>query len=234
MRTTERLRKAKAWFYRELCEGRKLKVPISGNSILNTETTEPRVFLAYQPLRPDINGNPTALSPIQVFEDDPYSTCPSITIMPNASYIQFVQDKRFDNYKNIHRPHKMGQQLSMTVLFSVYEPGIRMPGFVDGMENGKPDMSLLKDGTEEGLFTLLDWMDDAKELILREQTIPETDMILDKDSAMTSLFTDQNYVVDRRPIYYGLMLITWNCHADVGNDKGKPTKADRLLEGLDD
>ncbi len=233
MRDTERLRKNQAWFYNELCKGRQYKVP-KDNNILNTDTAEPRVFLAYQPLRPDFYGNPTVLSPIQVFEDDPYSTCPSITIMPGPSYIQFMQDKRFDNYKNIHRPKKMGQTFSTTVLFSVYEPGIRMPGFVDGMENGSPDMSLLKDGTEEGLMTLLNWMDDAKELILREQHVPGTDMILDKDSAMASLFTDQSYVVDRRPIYYGFLLITWNCHADVGNDHGKPTRVDRLLDGFDD
>ena len=231
MRTAERLRKMQAWFYRELCQGRQLKVPDKDNLITNTETTEPRVFLAYQPLRPDINGNPAVLSPVQIFEEDPYSTCPSITIMPNASYIQYMQDKRFDNYKNIFRPKKMGQSLSVTVLFAVYEPGIRMPGFVDGMEKGQPDMSLLKDGTEEGLFTLLNWMDDAKELILREQTVPGTDLYLDKDSAMVSLFTDQNYVVDRRPIYYGFMLITWNGYAGTGNDNGGKTRADRLLDG---
>ncbi|MBR3740534.1 MAG: hypothetical protein IKN04_08745 [Clostridia bacterium] len=230
MRDTERLRKTQRWFYDELCKGRQYKVP-KGNNILNVDTAEPRVFLAYQPLRPDYYGNPTNLSPTPVFEDDPYSTCPSITIMPGPGYLQYMQDKRFDNYKNIYRPKKMGQTLSTTNLFAIYEPGIRMPGFVESMESGTPDMSLLKDGSEAGLLTLMDWMNDAKELVLREQHVPGTDMILDKDSAIESLFSDQNYIVDRRPIYYGFLLITWNCHADTGNDHGKPTKADRLLDG---
>ena len=55
----------------------------------------------------------------------------------------------------------MGQSLALQILFTIYEPGVRFPGFADGMDTGNPDMSLLKDGTEAGLQTLVNWMDDA-------------------------------------------------------------------------
>ena len=229
MRTNERLRKMKAWFEKELCEGRELKAPVPSKGttyaprITDFTRTEPRVFIGYQPMKPDEPG--------RADRADPYSVCPAITIMPISSYGRYVQEKRFDRYQKVHRPQEMGQSLMVQILFSVYEPGVRMPGFAESMDAGQGDMSLLKDGTESGLQTLFDWMDDCMELLLRERTVPGTDLVLEDDSLTYSLYTDQAYVVDRRPLYYGFVNAEFKCYADTGNDHGRPSRAARLLDG---
>ena len=231
MRSWERLRKMQTFFQKELCAGREFKSPKPhtgsqtryGPDITDFTMAEPRVFIAWQPARPNEPGKLDA--------NDPYSVCPAITIMPNPSYARYVQEHRFDRYQNIHRSQEMGQSLTVQILFSIYEPGVRLPGFADGMDAKSPDMSLLKDGTEEGLKTLLNWMDDGIELLLRERTIPGTDLTLEDDNFMYALFTDQAYVVDRRPLYHGFLNVEFKGYANKGNDHGKPTRADRLLDG---
>ena len=233
MRTWERLRKTQKFLHDELCAGRQLKCPVPatgqngkyGPDIKDFTMEEPRVFIAWQPTNPNEPG--------KADPRDPYSVCPAITIMPSPSYARYVEEHRFDRYSNINWTQEMGQSLTMQILFSVYEPGIRMPGFVDSLEAKKPDMSLMKDGTEAGLETLTNWMDDAIELFLRERTVPGTDLTLEDNNMMYSLFTDQAYVVDRRPIYYGFLNIEFKGYASKGNDHGKPTRADRLLDGLE-
>lgn len=218
------------WFDKELCEGRTYKCPkpIIGKSgqwgpdIKEYTRARPRVFLGWQPGRPNEPG--------RVDPKDPFSVCPSITIMPSPSYARYVQEKRFDRYQNVHRPQSMGQSPTMQILFSIYEPGIRMPGFIDGLESKNPDMSLLQDGTEAGLQTLVEWMDDAIELLLRERTVPETDLSLEDDNLIYSLFSDQSYVVDRRPLYYGFLNVQFKGYANYGSDKGYKSKIDKLLD----
>ena len=87
-------------------------------------------------------------------------------------------------------------------------------------------MSLIKEGTEEGLFTLLDWMDDCKEALLRDEEIPNTDLMVDKETVITSLYSDQNYVVDRRPLFYGFVSVTFNGYAD----RGRAPSVDSFLQ----
>ena len=231
MRTWERLKKTQKFLYEELCSGREYKCPIPntgqngryGPDIKDFTMAEPRVFLAWQPMKPNENGRADVR--------DPYSVCPAITIMPAPSYARYEPERRFDRYSRISRPQDMGQSLSLQILFSIYEPGIRMPGFVSGLEDGNPDMSLMLDGTEAGLETLVNWMDDAIELFLRERTVPGTDLTLKDDNMMYSLFSDQAYVVDRRPIYYGFLNVEFKGYADKGNEHGRPTRASRLLDG---
>ena len=233
VRTWERLRKMQSFFYAELCQGREYKCPVPytgqnakyGPDIRDFTMAEPRVFIAWQPIQPNEPG--------RVDGTDPFSVCPSITIMPARGYVRNMPEHRFDRYSNIHRSQDMGQSLTVQMLFSVYDPGIRMPGFAEGLETGQPDMSLMKDGTEEGLKTLVNWMDDAIELILRERTIPGTDLMLEDDNMIYSLFTDQEYVVDRRPIYYGFLNVEFKGYANTGNDHGKPTRTARLLDGIE-
>lgn len=233
MRTWERLRKTKAFFERELCQGREFKCPkpatgqnaLYGPDITDFTMAEPRVFLAWQPARPSESGLMDA--------KDPLSVAPSITIMPAAAYVRYTQEHRFDRYQNIHRSQDMGQSLVMQILFTIYEPGVRYPGFADGMDAGRPDMSLFKDGTEAGVETLVNWMDDAMELILRERTVPGTDLTLEDDNFMYSLYSDQTYIQDRRPLYQGFLNVEFKCYASPGNEHGKPTRADRLLDGVD-
>lgn len=231
MRTWERLRKAREFFYNELCVGREFKAPVfKGNNrhapdITDFTMAEPRVFIGFQPTKPNMPGD--------ILSTDPYSVCPALTIMPNPGYARYVQEHRFDRYQNIHRSQDMGQSAYWCILFAIYEPGVRLPGFADSMESGKGDMSKLKDGTDAGMMTLLNWMDDGIELILRERTIPGTDLALEDDNFMYSLYTDQSFVVDRRPYYYGFLNVEFKGYASPGNDHGKPTRAARLLDGLD-
>lgn len=230
MRTWERLRKTKEWIYREICQGRDwYKIPKNnpkdgyGPDIYDFTKGEPQVFLAWQPMKPDEPG---------LFAGtDPQNVAPSITIMPTQGYIRYMEEKRFDRYSHIIRPQDMGQTIGMQFLFTVYEPGVRYPGFATEKDEKKgARMELLKDGTEAGLMTLCNWMDDLSELLLRERNVPETDLILNDDRAVHSLYTDQNYVVDRRPYYYGFINVDWYCFASPGNDHGRQTRAGRLLD----
>lgn len=250
MRTSERMRKLKEWAEKELCTGRLMKAPGEGMNIADIVWTEPRCYIGFAPSRLDKTGT---------LREDPDSIVPSILIMPNQSYAKYMEEKRFDRYDNVHRPPDMGAHLAVTFLFSIYEPGIRLPGFAESIEkhgqtmdvsyllkgqskgddlgnvlagsDGTPivpavsgkykdgramDMSMIIEGTEEGIMTLMGWMDDCMEKLLESRFIPQTDLFVE-DSTMTySLYTDQNYVVDRRPLYYGFVNVTFGCYAERG------------------
>ena len=209
MRTTERLRGLKTWVEANLCSGREMKAPAPNGTILEIVRQEPRCYLGWAPARKDTTG---------FFVDDPSSVCPGIIIMPKQAYAKYMEEKRFDRYNNVHRPSLMGSHLTVDMLFSVYEPGTRLPGVIDSADaNGQGmDMSLIMEGTEQGLMTLLDWMDDCKEKLLRDKLIPNTDLSLEEESMTYSLYMDQSYVVDRRPVYYGFVSVTFNGYADEG------------------
>lgn len=198
MRITERLRGLKAWTVKNLCEGREMKAPAEGMDIGIINRQVPKCYLAWAPAKVNDMGVPMEI---------PESTVPSVLIMPNHSYAKFVEEGRFDRRLNIHRPQEMGQQLGVSFLFSVYEPGIRLPGFTDSVgERGEGlDSSLILEGTEEGLMTLMSWMDDCMELLLGTKIIPHADLFVREETVTYSLYTDQKYVVDRRPIYYGFV-----------------------------
>lgn len=210
MRTVERLRGIRNWVYQTLCEGRQMKACPPDMDITKIVRQEPKCFLAWQPTRPDLTGQ---------LEPDPISVVPSILVMPNLSKGKFMEEKRFDRYNNVHRPKELGQTLAVSMLFSVYEPGVRLPGFIDSAEIGAYDMSLLEEGTEQGLFTLLNWMDDCMEGLLSAQFIPKTDLFLNEESLCYSLYTDQSFVVDKRPIYYGFVNCEFSGYAEDGANK---------------
>lgn len=209
MRFSERLTGLKNWTYKELCKGRVMKAPAENMDIGTINRQEPTVYLAWAPARMDKAGN---------LKEIPLSTVPGILIMPNQTYAKYMEEKRFDRYNNVHRPQEMGQHLAVSILFSVYEPGVRLPGFVDSVDkNGKGlDTSLILEGTEQGLFTLMNWMDDCMEKLLGQKMIPKTDLFVQEDTVTYSLYTDQSYVVDRRPIYYGFVNVVFGCHVNEG------------------
>lgn len=211
MRTTERLRKLREWIEAELCKGREMKAPADDMDITQIVRQEPRCYIGWSPTRHDVTG---------YVDSDMLNVCPGILIMPNASHAKAMEEKRFDKYSGVHRPQELGQTLSVSILFSVYEPGIRLPGFVDsaGSEVGI-DLSLLQEGTEEGLFTLLNWMDDCIEKLLGQKFIPQTDLFVDEAKMVYSLYTDQNYVTDKRPIFYGFVNVDFYCYADEGTNR---------------
>lgn len=209
MRFSERFRGLKNWVQKELCDGRIMKAPGPNMDITEIVTQEPKCYLAWAPGRMDQTGR---------IREDTVSVVPGIQIMPNQSYAKYMEEKRFDRYNNVHRPSMMGQHLGVSILFSVYEPGIRLPGFVDSVgENGNGlDMSLILEGTEQGFMTLINWMDDCIEALLGQKMIPKTDLWVEEETVTFSLYTDQNYVVDRRPVYYGFVNVSFGCHADEG------------------
>lgn len=209
MRTVERLKSLQEWVRKELCEGREMKTPAEGMNIAKIARKEPEAYLAWAPARVNTAGKPV---------ESLTNVCPGIIIMPNQAYAKYMEEKRFDRYDKVHRPSEMGQHLSVSMLFSVYEPGTRLPGFVDSAgENGAGlDMSLIREGTEQGLFTLLNWMDDGMQKLLGQKMIPHTDLSLDEATMTYSLYTDQNYVVDHRPIYYGFINADFMCYAEEG------------------
>lgn len=210
MRTSERLRKLKRWVEIELCEGREMKAPAPDMDITKIIRQEPRCYLAWQPSRPDSTG---------MMNVDPFNVCPGIIIMPRIAHAKYTEEKRFDRFNNVHRSQELGQNLNVDILFSVYEPGVRLPGFVESAQSAEGlDMRLLMEGTEQGLFTLMDWMDDCIQKLLGQKFIPETDLFVNEATMAYSLYSDQNYVVDKRPIYYGFVTVTFNCHADEGTN----------------
>lgn len=225
MRTTERMTKMKAWLYEELCKGRDYKCPVLNSAdapkIDDFTRTEPKVFLAWTPLTP-------GKAP------DMLNTAPSLTLMPTNGYIRYNEEQRFDRYRKISRPPDFGETITTQILFTLYEPGIREVGFAESIAAGTPDLSLLKDGTEAGFLQLINWMDDCKELIRREQCVPGTDLILEDKDAIWAMYTDQNYIVDRRPYYYGFVNVTWRGYASPGNDHGQRGRAARLLDDGDE
>ena len=60
----------------------------------------------------------------------------------------------------------------------------------------------------------MNWMDDCMYKLLGTKMIPKTDLFVDEETVTYSLYTDQNYVVDRRPLYYGFVNAVFNCYAN--------------------
>lgn len=205
MRTRERLEGLKKWVFQKVCEGRKMKSPSSTGKIADLVYKEPVCFVGWQPAHSDPYGV------IHVDE----SIAPGVLIMPKAGFVKNMEEHRYDSYNHIKRPQEMGQTLPVDILFCVYEPGTRLPGFVESAEREEgPDVSLLLEGTEQGLYTLTDWMDDLMERLLGDKIIPGTDLLLNEAKAAYSLYTDQSYVVDKRPFYYGFISAEFNAHAN--------------------
>jgi len=206
MRTRARLKKLQAWTFENVCRGKLMKTPAPDGDITKIMRQEPKVFLGFAPTRPDLT---------RLAEANPTNSAPSIIILPASAFAKNMEEQRFDRYNNIKRPKEMGQQFAAHIIFSVYEDGVRMPGFIDKCnETGELDMTLIREGTEEGLFTLLDWMDDFIEALLGAKSIPGTDLIVNEASTVYGLRADQRYIVDKRPLYYGQIDVLFNCHAD--------------------
>lgn len=203
----------KKWVHDELCVGRQMKAPGKNlGDMTQFIKQEPQVFVAWQPMYPDRNGR---------FVEAPINVSPSITIMPYFGFLKYTEEQRFDRYSNIHRPQELGQGFNVQLLFQVWEPGVRMEGFYQSTQTGEGyDLTKLIEGTEEGLFTLTDWMDDCVERLLGLNVVPGTDLILSDSTSTYSLLTDSNYVVDKRPVYYGFLNLGFNGYANE-----KPNKA---------
>ena len=188
-----------------------MKTPASDMDVRKVKRQEPQVFLGFSPMRPD-QSNFTG-------EIDPLNVAPGIIIIPVGGALKNPEEQRFDRYNKVNRPKEMGQTLTVQVLFFVFEDGVRLPGFVKSAEEGKYDMSLIAEGTQEGLTTLIDWMDDFSDAVMAAKTIPGTDLMLNMAESTYGLYSDQKYIADRRPMFIGYVNLTFQCHADEYNDE---------------
>lgn len=209
MRTTERLRKLREFVYENLCRGREMKTPAPDGDVTQIVRQEPGCYLGFYPTRPDLS---------QYANAEALNTAPSILLMPGGGEWKNQEEQRFDRYNNVHRPKSMGQSLVIQAIFTVYEDGVRLPGFIDNPDE-ELDMSLLREGTDEGLMTLMNWMDDYNDLLLDNKFIPGTDMFVNESSMDYQMYTDQKYINDTRPLYHGICTVTFQCHADEYNEK---------------
>lgn len=211
MRSEERLRKLKKWTFETVCAGRSMKTPAQNMDVREIRRQEPKVYLAFPPARPDTSDIAGDIDPLNV--------APGIIIAPDPGTIKYMEEQRFDRYNNVHWPKSMGQSLPLQVLFFVYEDGVRLPGFVESAKSGPYGMNLITEGTEEGLFTLYNWMDDFKDALLSQKVIPDTDMVLNESEGRYGMYQDQRYVSDRRPIFIGIVPVTFQCFAEEYNEE---------------
>ena len=203
MRLSEELRGLKKWVYEELCRGREMKTPAQNMDVKQVKRQEPKPYLAFLPTRNDASG---------YVDEMPLNTIPGIIILPTTSYAKNQEEQRFDRYNNVHRSKDLGKTLSVRFLFMVYEDGVRMPGFIDKIEQGQGmDLSLVIEGSEEGLFMLIDWMDTCMRKLLGQKQIRGTDLAVVPSSVVYDLYTDQKYAADKRSIFYGMVDVTFRC-----------------------
>lgn len=211
MRTEERLRKLRDWTYDTVCKGRIMKAPAPNMDISKIVRQEPKAFIGYAPTRPDIS---------LYSETDPLSVAPGIILAPVSGDVHYMEEKRFDRYNNVHRNKDMGQSLIVQAVFMVFEDGVRLPGFIDALERDEEyPMELLREGTEEGLFTLTNWMDDYKDALLSAGHIPETDLVVNDEAFDYGWYSDQKFISDRRPVFVGMVTVKFQCHADHFNQE---------------
>jgi hypothetical protein len=206
MRLSEEIRGLKKWTYEQLCKGREMKTPAENMDASKICRQEPKVFFAFLPTRDDASG---------YLDTMPLNTVPGIVILPQTAYAKNMEEQRFDRYNNIHRPKNIGKTLNVRFLFMVFEDGVRLPGFVDKYIAGEGmDLSLVMEGSEEGVMLLLDWMDDCMRKLLGQKNIPGTDLAVTPKSVTYDLYTDQKYLSDKRSVFYGFVDCIFQCETE--------------------
>lgn len=210
MTTRQRLEALEKWAEEALCRGREYKSPAPDGDITRVKITEPKVYLGWFPGR----GPRT-----EEWEDAP-NEAPGILIAPGPICGQQVEVRRFDENSRVRRPPELGQKIQISMLFCIYEPGVRKAGFDELAEAEELDIARLSDGTREGLLTLTDWMDEAARQLLDTRCIPGSDLILQEETLNYGPYQDVGYIVDRRPFYYGFLNATFNGYAGEGPDAG--------------
>lgn len=213
MRTRQRLTALRKFVQEKVCDGRLMKTPARDRDgredIMQIARQEPVACLGFYPMRPDSSG---------ILRSDPLNVCPGILISQIPDLVKYVESERFDRYSDIRRTQELGQWLNINFLFSIYEPGIRLPGFVQSAATGL-DMSKFVEGTEEGVLTLADWIDDLKDELVAVSAIPGTDLIVSEKSITYGPLIESGYIADKRPIFYGNINVRFQCSSDHKDNK---------------
>lgn len=213
MRTRKRLLALRKFVQERVCNGRTMKTPARDadgrEDVAKIARQTPMAYLGFYPMRPDSSG---------ILRVDPLNVCPGILISQIPDNAKYLEAQRFDRYADVHRIQELGQWLNVNLLFSIYEPGIRLPGFAQSAEYGL-DMSKLVEGTEEGVLTLADWMDDLKDELIAAGSIPGSDLMVENKSVIYGPLIESGYIADKRPIFYGSINVRFQCSADHKDNK---------------
>ena len=188
--TRERLTALQNWMFETVCKGKSMKTPTEDDA--TTAHAEPRVFVGNYPRHAQ-----------QAEGEAEYSVAPSILIVPTLSNAMLVQEQRFDRYSGIHREPRMGGQLNVEMIFTVYEPGERNEY---AQESGLA--SDIADEGDEGFYTMTDWMDELERALLGIRQLPDTDMFIWPASIASAPRMVQDSNADARPFYQGTMTLT--------------------------
>jgi len=187
MSTRTRLTAFQKWVTKNLCEGKSMKTP--GETDFSVVYTEPRCFVA--------------LYPWTLNEASAYSVAPSILIIPDASKGKDIRGKSYDQSEGVNRPQNLGAQLNLNLIYCVYDPGDRT---AELKITQNPYTDILE-GNNGGFYTMTDWIDETMEKLLQAQTIPGSDLFLYEDSLTWFPLTEGETILDRRPLYYGVLQV---------------------------
>ncbi len=203
MTTHQRLEGLKNWCEKELCRGRLMKAPADDGDLKKWAWVEPKCFINYYPV----------LTPSDFSE---FYVAPSILICQGLGRIKFTEEEKYDQYRSISRPQELGQSLPVTLIFSVYDQGTRLPGFIPQLREGNFDEDLIVEGTQAGMETLNRWMDEAMRKLIGQGHVPGTDLFLNRkiEDGCYGPLQEAHYVKDMRPSYIGLIQAEYNCYAE--------------------
>jgi hypothetical protein len=185
MSTRKRLSALQEWAEDRLCKGRSMKTP--GDTDFSVVYTQPRAFVALYPWR--------------LTETTEYSIAPSILIIPDVSPAQDPRTYAYDRAEGVARSRDLGAQLNIRMIFCVYEPGERL----EDLQTSLNPVEDLMEVSNSGFFTLTDWMDEAAEQLLREKSIPGSDLFVYEDTIRWAPMMQEDAIVDQRPLYYGVL-----------------------------
>lgn len=196
MTTRERMEAVKVFVYDTCCKGRKMRTPGADGTIDKVCYEEPRVYVGYYPIK-------------QETQEVPRCAIPSILIMMAPGHAYMDQEERLDRYGGIKRSEDLGQVLALQLLFTCYEPENRG---VDFGVSGR--ISDLDEYTEEGFYQLTGWMDELQSALMGAESIPGSDLMVWKNSVQPSPVLENGYLIDKRPIYRGVVNCKFRCYVN--------------------
>jgi hypothetical protein len=183
--TRKRLSALREWTDDRLCKGRSMKTP--GETDFSVVYTQPRVFVALYPWR--------------LTEATEFSIAPSILIIPDLSPAQDPRTYAYDKSEGAIRSRDLGAQLNVRMVFCVYEPGERL----SELQTSHNPVEDLMEVSNSGFYTLTDWVDEAVEQLLRDKSIPGSDLFVYEDTIRWAPMMQEDAIVDQRPLYYAVL-----------------------------
>lgn len=197
MRTRQRMEGFGKWVRETLCEGRVMKAPVIGGRDYDVQWVQPRCFTGN--LYPPFSSG------------EPYSVAPSILVMCGGGDGAGETSEYLDSRHKVHRPDDIAETLEFQLIHAIYEPGTRTGQKTDGRDEPHAALDIC-DEMDEGTLALMDWMDDTKAALLGADSIPGTDLVVKRRSVRWEPLKENGAVSDRRPVYLGVVAVTFETH----------------------